>query len=85
MALGCYGRRTHVWKTSPFFRLVQLLERNPEKRLGSSSRDAEDIKAHAFFKDVNWDNVLHKKVPVPFVPTVKVRRSSPAVMVLATL
>lgn len=52
---------------------MQLLERSPERRLGSSLKDAEEIKAHAFFKDVKWDDVLNKKIPVPFVPTVRVR------------
>lgn len=32
------------------FLLMQLLRKNPEKRLGSSERDAEDVKKQAFFQ-----------------------------------
>ena len=28
----------------------QLMRKNPEKRLGSSERDAEDVKKQAFFR-----------------------------------
>lgn len=34
--------------------LTQLLERNPQKRLGSTSADAADIMAHPFFRSINW-------------------------------
>ena len=30
--------------------IFQLLRRNPERRLGSSERDAEDVKKQAFFR-----------------------------------
>lgn len=30
--------------------LTQLLERDPQKRLGSTSADARDIMAHPFFR-----------------------------------
>ena len=29
---------------------LQLLRRNPDRRLGSSERDAEDVKKQAFFR-----------------------------------
>ncbi|ESP05042.1 hypothetical protein LOTGIDRAFT_109468 [Lottia gigantea] len=49
----------------------RLLRRNPERRLGSSERDAEDVKKQAFFRNLKWDDLLMKKVKPPFVPTVK--------------
>ncbi|KAL5012902.1 hypothetical protein ScPMuIL_011453 [Solemya velum] len=49
----------------------RLLRRNPERRLGSSERDAEDVKKQAFFRMLNWDDLLMKRVKPPFVPTVK--------------
>ncbi|KAI0239240.1 Serine/threonine-protein kinase N2 [Lamellibrachia satsuma] len=49
----------------------RLMRKNPEKRLGSSERDAEDVKRQAFFKNVNWGELLKRHVKPPFVPTVK--------------
>ena len=51
--------------------LHQLLRKNPERRLGSSQRDAEDIKKQPFYKDMKWDSLLHRKLKAPFIPTVK--------------
>ncbi|XP_064648701.1 serine/threonine-protein kinase N2-like isoform X2 [Lineus longissimus] len=48
----------------------RLLRRNPERRLGSSERDAEDVKKQAFFRNVDWDALLMRKVKPPFIPTV---------------
>ena len=53
------------------FLLHQLLRKNPERRLGSSQRDAEDIKKQPFYKDMKWDSLLHRKLKAPFIPTVK--------------
>jgi hypothetical protein len=46
------------------------LNRNPQKRLGAGSDDAEEIKAHAFFKDIDWKEVYERKL-VPPKPTIK--------------
>ncbi|KAI1298499.1 Serine/threonine kinase [Mortierella claussenii] len=51
--------------------LQKLLTRDPEKRLGSGKTDAEEIKRHPFFKGVNWQDILDKKVPPPFFPKVR--------------
>jgi hypothetical protein len=40
------------------------LNRNPSKRLGNK-KDGEEIRAHPFFKDVNWDDVMKHKVSAP--------------------
>ncbi|XP_073974383.1 serine/threonine-protein kinase N isoform X2 [Rhodnius prolixus] len=48
----------------------RLLRKNPERRLGSSERDAEDVKRQAFFRNIQWDELLLRKVKPPFVPTV---------------
>ncbi|KAF2859292.1 hypothetical protein K470DRAFT_249697 [Piedraia hortae CBS 480.64] len=53
--------------------LQKLLTREPEMRLGSGPTDAQEIMSHAFFRNVNWDDIYHKRVPVPFVPQVKSR------------
>ncbi|EDO64531.2 AGAP007587-PB [Anopheles gambiae str. PEST] len=49
----------------------RLLRKNPDRRLGSSERDAEDVKRQAFFRNIVWDDLLLKKVKPPFVPTVR--------------
>ncbi|SNX86869.1 probable protein kinase C [Melanopsichium pennsylvanicum] len=51
--------------------LEKLLTRDPAKRLGSGPTDAEEIKAHPFFRDVNWDDMFNKRVAPPFCPTLK--------------
>ncbi|KAK6205504.1 elongation factor 2 [Scheffersomyces amazonensis] len=48
--------------------LQGLLTKDPTKRLGGSERDAQEIKEHEYFSDVNFDDVLHMRIPVPFVP-----------------
>ncbi|XP_070177306.1 serine/threonine-protein kinase N2-like isoform X1 [Littorina saxatilis] len=49
----------------------RLLRRNPDRRLGASERDAEDVKKQAFFRNVNWHDLLTKKVKPPFTPTIR--------------
>ncbi|KII86671.1 hypothetical protein PLICRDRAFT_43314 [Plicaturopsis crispa FD-325 SS-3] len=50
--------------------LQKLLTRDPTRRLGSGKTDAQEIKAQPFFKDVNWDDILHKRIPPPYCPTI---------------
>ncbi|ESK95804.1 protein kinase c [Moniliophthora roreri MCA 2997] len=50
--------------------LQKLLTRDPSRRLGSTKEDAEEIKRQPFFKDVNWDDVLNKRIPPPYFPTI---------------
>jgi serine/threonine protein kinase len=51
--------------------LQKLLTREPELRLGSGPTDAQEIMSHAFFRNINWDDVREKRVPPPFIPTIK--------------
>ncbi|MBN3298616.1 PKN2 kinase, partial [Amia calva] len=51
----------------------RLLRRNPERRLGAGERDAEEVKKHPFFRTVDWNGLLAKKVKPPFVPIIKGR------------
>ena len=37
--------------------ILNLLNRNPKKRLGAGDEDAKEIQAHKFFADVDWDAV----------------------------
>jgi serine/threonine protein kinase len=45
--------------------IVKLLNRNPRTRLGAGAGDAEEIKAHKFFKSLNWQDVLNRKLKPP--------------------
>lgn len=41
--------------------ILALLNRNPSKRLGSTDKDAEEVKNHEFFANVNWDEIAARK------------------------
>lgn len=47
-----------------------LLNRNPKHRLGATD-DAEELKRHPFFADVDWDALMKKNVVPPFKPKLK--------------
>ncbi|XP_051996585.1 serine/threonine-protein kinase N2-like isoform X1 [Xyrauchen texanus] len=51
----------------------RLLRRNPERRLGAGERDAEEVKRHPFFRNMDWAALLAKKIQPPFMPTIKDR------------
>ena len=44
----------------------KLLYRKPHKRLGCNG--INEIKEHSWFKNINWDELLNKKMKSPFVP-----------------
>lgn len=45
--------------------LVQLLNRNPYKRLGAGKKGALEIKEHPFFNGFSWSDAENRKLPVP--------------------
>ena len=46
----------------------KLLRTDPERRLGSSERGAEDVKEEAAFRQMNWEDMIARRVPAPFIP-----------------
>lgn len=52
------------------FVFVQLLNRNPNHRLGAV-RDAAELKEHPFFKTIDWKALALKQVTPPFKPVVE--------------
>ncbi|KAI9476389.1 MAG: kinase-like domain-containing protein [Benjaminiella poitrasii] len=48
----------------------RLLTKDPKKRLGAGPTDAVEIKEHPFFYGVNWEDMLAKRVPPPFCPSI---------------
>eukprot|EP01095_Lingulamoeba_sp_RSL-Kostka_P006902 TRINITY_DN2189_c0_g2_i1.p1 TRINITY_DN2189_c0_g2~~TRINITY_DN2189_c0_g2_i1.p1 ORF type:complete len:680 (+),score=222.73 TRINITY_DN2189_c0_g2_i1:197-2041(+) len=45
-----------------------LLQRDPKLRLGSGKNDAEELKSHPFFKNIDWDKLLKKGYEPSFKP-----------------
>ncbi len=41
-----------------------MLDKNPKKRIGIEN-DKSDLKNHEFFRDINWDDIMKKKVKPP--------------------
>ncbi|XP_035690788.1 ribosomal protein S6 kinase beta-1-like [Branchiostoma floridae] len=50
--------------------LKKLLKRHVPVRLGTGPEDAEPIKNHAFFRQINWDDLLQRKVEPPYKPEI---------------
>ncbi|KAM6972322.1 serine/threonine-protein kinase N1 isoform 1-T1 [Aplochiton taeniatus] len=48
----------------------RLLRRNPERRLGSGEKDAEEVKKQPFFRNLDWEALLQRKLPPPFLPSI---------------
>ena len=49
----------------------KLLIKDPKQRLGSGAGDAEDVMAHPFFRDLNWQDVYDRKVTPLWKPSMK--------------
>jgi serine/threonine protein kinase len=50
--------------------LSKLLERDPQERLGSGEGDANELKAHPFFRATDWAELSKGNISSPWVPTV---------------
>ena len=50
--------------------LQKLLTREPDQRLGSGPTDAQEIMSQPFFRNINWDDVYHKRIHPPFQPQI---------------
>lgn len=44
-----------------------MLEKNPEERLGSIA-DSLEVMSHPWFKDINWSDLLQKKIKPLYNP-----------------
>jgi classical protein kinase C len=51
--------------------LQKLLTREPDQRLGSGPTDAQEVMSQPFFRNINWDDIYHKRVAPPFMPQIK--------------
>jgi serum/glucocorticoid-regulated kinase 2 len=50
--------------------LQSFFTKDPEKRLGSGPNGVNEIKSHAFFKNLDWDAIYKKKIKPPFIPKI---------------
>ena len=48
--------------------IKKLLERDVNKRLGNKGNN--EIKEHPFFKDIDFDLIVQKKIPAPYIPNI---------------
>ncbi|XP_054276340.1 putative protein kinase C delta type homolog isoform X6 [Macrosteles quadrilineatus] len=51
--------------------LMQLLEKEASKRLGSCENGALEVMAHPFFNGLDWDRLERRELVPPFKPNVK--------------
>lgn len=51
--------------------IKKLLKKNAPQRLGSGKGDCADIQRHPFFRHINWDDLLHKRVEPPYRPSLQ--------------
>ncbi len=51
--------------------IKHLLRRDLSKRFGNLKDGAEDIKTHRFFEEINFDDLLDRKLKPPYTPPSK--------------
>ena len=51
--------------------IKHLLESDLTKRYGNLKNGVKDITGHRFFKGFDWDKLLKKEIPPPYIPKVK--------------
>lgn len=66
---GVLAYPSYVTPISKSF-LVGLLDRDPEQRLGGSPNCGEEVKAHPFFKEIDWVRLDARGYDPPFKPAV---------------
>ncbi|XP_054883937.1 ribosomal protein S6 kinase beta-1 [Poeciliopsis prolifica] len=51
--------------------LKRLLKRTASSRLGAGTGDATEVQSHSFFRHINWEDLLARKVEPPFKPVLQ--------------
>lgn len=49
----------------------RLMKRQVSQRLGSGPSDGQAVRSHSFFKNVNWDDVLARRLDPPIKPVLR--------------
>jgi len=50
----------------------KLLDRNSQTRL----QEPAEIKAHPYFREIDWENLYNREIPPPYIPTVATKEST---------
>ncbi|XP_055315645.1 ribosomal protein S6 kinase alpha-5-like [Sitodiplosis mosellana] len=53
--------------------ITRLLNKEPSKRLGTGPTGPDEIKAHRFFKGIDWVKLAKKEINAPFKPNIQHR------------
>lgn len=48
--------------------LTKLLVKDPDQRIGAGPNDAQDVKDHAWFAGICWDDIYNKTQKPPYTP-----------------
>ncbi|SCV01611.1 LANO_0F12618g1_1 [Lachancea nothofagi CBS 11611] len=48
-----------------------LLTKDPERRLGAGPRDASEVMSEPFFRNINFEDILNKRIQPPYIPEIK--------------
>jgi serine/threonine protein kinase len=48
--------------------ILKLLDKNPKTRLGGGENDAQDVKKHPYFKELDWERVCRKEYEAGWIP-----------------
>ncbi|XP_063630470.1 ribosomal protein S6 kinase alpha-4-like isoform X2 [Cydia splendana] len=51
--------------------IKKLLVKDPRRRLGGGDSDADELKRHPFFQNLDWDAVARREITAPFVPALE--------------
>lgn len=49
--------------------ILKLIDRSDSTRLGSNG-DAEEVMAHPFFSDMNWEALYNREIEAEYKPTI---------------
>ena len=57
-------------ETSKAF-IKKLLNQNPDKRLGAGRHGSREVKEHAFFASICWEDAFARRLQPPMIPAVQ--------------